>query len=339
MKPYEPSPVPLWAMNLVGFCMVITGSLFLIQTYADDLIASRTAIRMAAIKTLPLPERLVVNPFKDISLDAKAAVVYDVSRERFIYALNEESQLPLASITKLMTAIVSSETLPSFTVVPIVKRDIEYDPKLKVGERWTLSELLQYTLITSSNTGADSVALATASFLEGQGTEDISDTVPNRFVASMNAKASELGLTQTYFLNGSGLDTYKNVGGGYGSAKDVALLTAYMLEKHDDLFEVTREETMAFKAPDGRTVEAKNTNATVASVPGLLGSKTGLTDLAGGNLSIAFDASFGEPFIITILGSTQEGRFQDMQKLLVATIDYLGSAILTEETMTSPETR
>ena len=64
--------------------------------------------------------------------------------------------------------------------------------------------------------------------------------------------------------------------------------------------------------------EAFNTNELVGDIPNLLGSKTGFTDLAGGNLTIAFDAGFDRPIIITVLGSTREGRFDDVATLIAA---------------------
>src|SRR3989344_1196687 len=326
---YYDNPVPLWVINITGFCVCITASLFLIQLYAQERATVQVQMEQIAERTLPLPDELENNPFKDIGLEAKAAIVFDVSNQRIISTFNSKPQLPLASITKLMTAIVALETLPSFTAIPIARRDVEYDPKLKVGESWPLENLLKYTLITSSNTGADSAALAVAAFLDGEGatpatTEEISH---DAFIRAMNIKAQGLGLAQTYFLNGSGLDTQAKISGAYGSAKDVATFVAYALEKHPGLFGATREESTTFRAPDGRAIEAINTNSSVSTIPGILGSKTGLTDLAGGNLVIAFDASFGEPYIVVVLGSTEEGRFSDTEKLVNATITYLGGGL------------
>ena len=68
---------------------------------------------------------------------------------------------------------------------------------------------------------------------------------------------------------------------------------------------------------------AKNTNIDVEKIPGLLASKTGYTTLAGGNLVVAFDASIGRPIIVVVLGSSQEGRFKDVQSLVNASIKYV----------------
>ena len=74
---------------------------------------------------------------------------------------------------------------------------------------------------------------------------------------------------------------------------------------------------------DSYTHDARNTNQDTLSIPWILASKTGYTDLAGGNLVIAFDAGMMQPYIIAVLGSSKDGRFSDVNKLYKATIDYL----------------
>jgi len=68
---------------------------------------------------------------------------------------------------------------------------------------------------------------------------------------------------------------------------------------------------------------ARNTNKMASDTPGLIGSKTGYTGTAGGNLAFVFDPELGRPIIITVLGSTAEGRFEDAKKLIDATLNYL----------------
>jgi len=68
---------------------------------------------------------------------------------------------------------------------------------------------------------------------------------------------------------------------------------------------------------------ANNTNIFVDKIPNLIASKTGFTDLAGGNLVIAFNADINRPIIISVLGSTEEGRFTDVLQLIEATIKQL----------------
>lgn len=321
------NPVPLWVMNLAAFCMVVTVSMWLVVSYANQYVGARKAEIETAARALVPPDELAVNPFGKLQLSARAAIVYDVARKTVIYGHNDEMQFPLASLTKLMTALVALNTLPSYTSVPIVPLRQYGDTNLHPGDRWRFSNLLSYTLMVSSNTGADSIAAAAGAVMTGKGTADTASSSPAAFIDAMNQKAHELGLSQTYFINDSGLDTSTTVSGAYGSARDVALLLSYLLSHHPDVIQSTTRAQEDFTTPDGRTIVAHNTDTVVSKIPGLIGSKTGLTDLAGGNLAVAFDASFGEPMIVVVLGSTEEGRFTDTQALVQATITYLGDSI------------
>ena len=320
---------PLWLVNLTAFGVMLALSLSLLQVYAIKRAAAIRTIRAEIARALPVIAELRENPFETVSITAKAAVVFDVSRNKILYGYHEEDQLPLASLTKLMTAVVAAETLPSYTSIEIVPRGEEYDVRLRVGEKWPLKELLAYTLMTSSNSGADSVAAAASSYLAGRGTrsERVGEQNLSPFVEDMNMKARELELDQTYFLNPSGLDTDTHLSGAYGSAQDVAILIGYIVTRHPDLLVSTGQLEKTFSASDGRNISVKNTNEHVDRIPGLIGSKTGLTDLAGGNLAVAFDASFAEPFVVVVLNSTEDDRFEDVAALVQAIIDYLGSGM------------
>jgi D-alanyl-D-alanine carboxypeptidase len=70
---------------------------------------------------------------------------------------------------------------------------------------------------------------------------------------------------------------------------------------------------------------ARNTNRETGKFPLLLASKTGYTDLAGGNLALAFDAGFNHPIVVVVLGSSYDGRFADAEKLVWSTLEYLQS--------------
>jgi D-alanyl-D-alanine carboxypeptidase len=127
----------------------------------------------------------------------------------------------------------------------------------------------------------------------------------------MNKKAEELNLNQTYFLNETGLDVSKETAGAFGSANDVVKIIKYALKTNQDLFEATTNNLTI------------NSNPYASTTTLLIASKTGLTDLAGGNLAIVFDAGFNHPIISVVLGSTEEGRFTDTQKLINAIFKYL----------------
>ncbi|MEK9209363.1 MAG: serine hydrolase, partial [Patescibacteria group bacterium] len=98
--------------------------------------------------------------FEDINLEAKSVYVFDVKENREIFSLNAEEKLPLASLTKLMTAIVAEENIPSYVLIPISKNAIarEGDSGLTVEERWPVFDLIDVMLISSSNDAAYALA-------------------------------------------------------------------------------------------------------------------------------------------------------------------------------------
>ncbi len=260
------------------------------------------------------------NPFLKVLVGAKSAYVYDVSADKVLYKKNEFVQLPLASITKLMTALVASENMPLDSKV-IVKNEFlreEGDSGLLVNEPWVLKNLIDFSLLVSSNDGARSIASVVGEY--SIGSDDFS-LGRKTFISKMNDKARELDLKQTYFINESGLDE-GNSSGGYGSAIDVAKLVQYILKSNPTLLEATKYQSAKIDSIS-KTHTAKNTNIDVDTIPGLLASKTGFTDMAGGNLVIAFDVSVGHPIIVVVLGSTIDGRFEDVQTLVKTSREYI----------------
>src|SRR3989344_7273346 len=96
------------------------------------------------------------SPFDEINLEAKAALAFDALENKIIYSLNSEEQLPLASLTKIMTAVITREILPDYTTITIDSDSIkkEGDSGLRVGEKWRGGGLLGFPLLGFSNRGA-----------------------------------------------------------------------------------------------------------------------------------------------------------------------------------------
>jgi len=297
-----------WAAALCSFYFALS---------APSPALSGTSI--AAVAAIPEAKE---NPFDTVSLSAKAAYVYDVKTKKELFAKNENDVLPLASITKLMTAFAALSFIPETTYITIDAEAIraEGDNKLTAGERWLLRDLLKFTLIESSNDGAAAVASGGGELLATSTESD--DTLRSLFVGEMNAVAGKLGLRSTRFLNESGLDLDAQHAGAYSTAKEGAYLLAYGLEKFPSIFSETRWSELSL-AGDRARYEAKNTNKETENFPLLIASKTGYTDLAGGNLVIAFEAGFNHPIIVSVLGSTIDGRFTDAEALVWATLEFL----------------
>lgn len=236
-------------------------------------------------------------------LEAKAAVIYDPQTGRILYQKNANQPLPLASLTKLMTAQTVLSLRDPHTPVTVTAADVstEGDSGLRAGQTLSLDELLSYGLVSSSN---DAVAAAAAS-------------LGPDYLDQMNTEAATLGLTKTYFLNPTGLDQSTTTAGAYGSAYDVARLAAAFFLNHPHYFEKTaRANTLNI---EDSNLAATATAEPLFDIPGLIGGKTGYTDLAGGNLVVAFDLEIGYPVVAAVLGSGHEGRFEDIRTLIEAT--------------------
>jgi D-alanyl-D-alanine carboxypeptidase len=237
-------------------------------------------------------------------ITARAAIVYDPRNGRVLFAKNEEEPLPLASLTKLMTAQTVLTLKNEDESVTIGIRDLspEGDWGLIPGTTWRLGDLLAFGLVASANDAMAAAAAASS----------------GRFIDEMNRAAGDLGLTQTYFLNPTGLDVDPETAGAYGSAYDVARLAAAFLKEYPALFETTSRPSIEINS-EYSSLHASSTDTPLLDIPGLIAAKTGYTELAGGNLVAVFDVEIGHPLVVAVLGSTREQRFEDIRTLISAT--------------------
>lgn len=271
---------------------------------------------------------LVLSPhaYENVSITAKNAIVYDVRNDIVLYSRASDEQVPLASITKLMTALVARDTLGRDAVIAISESSLasEGDSGFDAGEEWSLGELIDFMMVTSSNQAAQAIAQVVGATMRTRDIAAQSDALDRlAFIQRMNLKARDLNLEQAIFANATGLDVDVASAGGYASARDVARLMAHLVQHYPDLIEPTRRTERTYSSISGKRYTARNTNQFVNDIPGLIGSKTGFTDLAGGNLVVAYDSGFGHPIIIVVLGSTWEERFSDVDTLYHATQFHL----------------
>ncbi|MGB4076862.1 MAG: hypothetical protein WBK28_04160 [Minisyncoccia bacterium] len=257
--------------------------------------------------------------FDLVRVSAKAAIVYDLVTGEVLYEKNAEAQLPLASLTKLLTLFAASDALTDDApiVVSLHAMATEGETGFKEGEAFTFEELAKLALVGSSNDAAAAIAEAAI----------VAADAPNGG-ALLASAASAIGLTQTYALNGTGLDENQGIAGAYGSAHDMALLSGALLSRVPGIIRASINPTVTARSLTGNSYTLKNTNPDTSHVPGLILSKTGYTDLAGGNLSIVFDVGIGHPIAIVVLGSTKEERFTDIDLLVQATIADFSSLTL-----------
>ncbi len=271
----------------------------------------------------------IMDPYELLSLEAQSVYVWDIATHRKLYGKNEYNIYPLASITKMMSAVTAVDLLSQNTEIIIEAEDItnEGDTGLRVGEKWLLEDLLKFSLITSSNDGMSAIARHTSLALKKSTTTEESRPSNVLFVHHMNEKGRSIGLSHTHFNNETGLDINPTQSGAYGTARDMAMLYEYILQKYPNIFEDTSRRNLHIISSSNVSHHITNTNTNVEKIAGIVASKTGYTDLAGGNLGVIVDIGISHPVVIVVLGSTREGRFTDVEKLIYATIKKVTSPI------------
>lgn len=301
-------------INLALLLILVLSIAFLVSSY------SSRGIRINDRKNTV--REFQINPFENIYIEARVAIVYDLKNSNIIFSKNSDESLPLASIAKVLSAVTAIDLLPEGTIVSVdrVFLSEEGDSGLFGNERWKLTDLIDFSLISSSNDGIAAIAGAAGALNSKNENLEINH---KEFIEKMNVKAQEIGMLQSHFNNVTGLDINETLSGGYSSAKDVALLFGYVLRSHPEIFEATRYESLKVESQSNISHKAENTNTDIRNIPGLIASKTGFTDLANGNLAIAFDPGVGRPIVVVVLGSSANGRFNDVKLLTNTTLEYL----------------
>ena len=311
------------AAGIVGvLLLVLVGVFIFAQT------SSQT--KAAEPESLPIEDAALTatgrHPFDDVRISAKAAIVKDLNTGRILYEKNSYEPLPLASLTKVLTALTATEILTEYNkdIVQINWNHLqeEGDEALVAGEHFTVHDLLDLTLVTSSNDGAHALAAVSGTFIKKA---DVPQTPEEAFIARMNTVAQKIGMKDSRFFNETGLDEDEAARepGAIGSVRDIATLFDYVLEHTPELLEATRASALTVRSKEGYVHHLKNTNEVVDSLPNILGSKTGFTNTAGGNLAVVIDPAFNQPIVIVVLGSSKEGRFKDVERLTTATLEQL----------------
>lgn len=230
-------------------------------------------------------------------VEAEAYFVQNSGTGEVLAAEDERERLPMASITKLMTSIVALERASLDDVATISPRTAsigESTINLRGGERIALRDLIRAALVQSANDAANAIAA-----FVGRGSV-------SRFVAMMNARARQLGLTDTHFVNPDGLDAPGHV----SSARDVTKLARVAMNKPFIRETVRLVSTTAAGRP------LYTWNDLLSTFPNLIGVKTGHTNAAGWS-QVAAARRGGVTIYATILGGeTREGRNADLAELL-----------------------
>ena len=261
---------------------------------AGDVAATVEAERPSP-RILPLGE---LRPPRRIR--SAAAMIFNPATDEVLWASNALEPRPIASITKVMTALVLLDDQRDLTRdVVLSGRDVRRASTTHVRhrERVTLDDLLHLALVASDNAAARAIARASPGGTSG-------------FVERMNRKAAELGLDSTRFVDPSGLDE-RNVSSPY----DVARLVAAAMDE-PSLARVMAKPSHRFRA-GRRSVAVRNTNRLVREGRVVVGGKTGFIREAGYCLAAVAESPGGTPLVIVVLGARSNAeRFAEVRRLV-----------------------
>jgi D-alanyl-D-alanine carboxypeptidase len=252
----------------------------------------------------PLPRKSA--DYREPAIAARNVVVIDVDSGRILYEKEGYKSVSIASLTKIMTAIIILEENDPSSVVEITKEAALANGSiilLRPGEKITVENLLKGLLIQSGNDAAFALAANNSGSIES-------------FTEKMNQKAKTLGISSAIFKDPAGLDD-----AGTASARDVAILMAYALN-HEKFKEIIKISETTIYSIDGQlSHKLENSNRLVKEemfFPGIIGGKTGFTPLAGHNM-VAAATRDGHTLIAVIINThspTKEASAIEARKAL-----------------------
>lgn len=250
-------------------------------------------------------------------IEATAALVIDPATMRPLFEKNADMPLPIASISKIMTALVALERAHEYDIVTVSANAIATESaagNLLAGERIRMRDLIAMMMVESSNDAAVAIAEHVGT-MHGATAFDESQ---NLFTGLMNTQALDIGMRHTLFRNPTGLDLDKTTASNTSTAHDVALLLTQSMP-YAAIWAPSEAATYTVASFDGHEHILTAINTFALTGHSVIGSKTGFTDVAGGTLAAIVEAPISSPKIIVILGSTREGRFADMDMLVAWT--------------------
>ncbi len=275
------------------------------------LIAASALVAVIPPGGMPISEEIPEFP----ALTAESWVLYDADAGVVLASQNADLERPMASVTKIMTALVVRDHTELDETVRITESAAatgEAEIGVAPGELWSVEDLLVAVMVRSGNDAAVALAEYVGGSVEG-------------FAEMMNAKAAVLGLEHSHFVNPHGLDA----NGHYTSAIDLVKLAGALLE--DPVLAQMARTRFARFWPDPAGVErkARSTNKLLGVFPGVIGLKTGFTNKAGKVLVSAFE--HGDRTLIGVVMKSED-HFADSRELL----DWGAHTITLEDLLLAP---
>ncbi|MBP9822502.1 MAG: D-alanyl-D-alanine carboxypeptidase [Candidatus Pacebacteria bacterium] len=291
-------------LTIVVAILVLANAYFFITIYRNPEDSLKIMGKNEQAFILP-PNPVSYLPIRDtsaqeVNLDAKSAILYDVKSDRNLFEKNIKDKLPIASLTKVLNAVVVWEKFSPNDLVRVGASAVKVDGERKdlfVNETISVHNLMQMMLIESSNDAAYAL-------------RDFAASRSIDLVAEMNKKASELGMNSTHFVDPAGLDDT-----GYSTVSDLVKGVVYAL-RYDAIWSFSRQSSATIVSADGKiTREIKSTDQLLGVLSDIVGGKTGYTDSALGCMILIVDApNQSDSIIAIVLGS--HDRFGDMKNLV-----------------------
>ncbi|MFH1443764.1 MAG: serine hydrolase [Candidatus Peregrinibacteria bacterium] len=252
---------------------------------------------LVGVSIAPPAERILIGR----RLSASGVIVVDLASGQTVYGSQADIERPMASLTKLMTAllIVENHDLQEWVTIP---KDIVDTPGsvayLSTGEQFTVGDLLSALLIASAN----DAAVTLARFHSGS---------TEMFAKEMNARATSLGLTGTQYANASGMDDPRQ----WSTPRDIARLTMF-IQKEAEIRKRLALKGTVIRSKSGKEIPLTHTHALLrARNPLVEEGKTGTTNAAGQCL-VSVVGKNGHEYVVVLLRSQK--RYDDMQAILLS---------------------
>ena len=284
--------------------LALTGFNLITQGRNNQSKLSSSPYFTSAALSLPKEPQLIdqlplLNHFEPLDLDVYAAQVFNLKHSYPVFEINAGQRWPLASLTKLMTAVIALEHLSPDQIV-LISETAAASPgrtnDLSSGGEFTVDDLIKAMMVVSSNSAATA----------------LSETLPKgEFVRLMNKKATELGMQNTYFFDSSGLSFLNQ-----STPTDLIRLVKHIYYQHPSIWEASaRRRVRIIEKQSGRRQTLLNINQ-FAGRTDFLGGKTGFIDKAQGNLVSIFRIN-RQPVSLIVFGALGfESRFVETEKLL-----------------------
>jgi len=285
---------------------------FTINLYSNSVFNEKSANYFLKQNDIDLLRPLSKGKMAELYLESTnfLSVFVNLKEDKEIILSEKKSSavIPIASLTKLMTAVIALENYSLDDLVEISSNAVStYGTMggLKVNEKISVQDLLYVTLIESSNDGAEA-------FAEKMGRAE--------FIYKMNKKASELGMNDTRYYNPSGLDIFANNGElistNVSTPQNLEKLVVYILKEHPLITEILSLVEKKLVSASGVVHNLENTNILLKENTGYLWGKTGYTKEANGCIILILKnySTINSGYIINVITGAED-RFKEARKL------------------------